>query len=113
MDWARAKTILIIAFVITNIFLAYNVWQTKYYGHRSERISDDRIEELVNILQQRGISVSAPIPKDLYTNEILTVEYMEIDTDGLMETVFGTKGINTVVQGESVRHALRSIVLEV
>ncbi len=113
MDWARAKTILIIAFVITNIFLAYNVWQTKYYGHRSERISDDRIEELVDILQQRGMRVSAPIPKDLYTNEILTVEYMEIDTDGLMETVFGRKVINPVFQGDSARYSERGIVLEV
>ena len=77
----------------------HNVWQTSTW-HRSERISDDRIEELVNILQQRGISVSALIPKDLYTNEILTVEYMEIDTDGLMETVFERKGINPVVQGD-------------
>jgi regulatory protein YycI of two-component signal transduction system YycFG len=111
MDWAKAKTILIIAFVITNIFLAYNVWNTKYYGHRSERISDDRIEELVDILQQRGMRVSAPIPKDLYTKEILTVEYMEIDTDGLMETVFGREGINPVVQGDSVRHSERGIVL--
>ena len=113
MDWARAKTILIIAFVITNIFLAYNVWQTKYYGHRSERMSDDRIEELVAILQQRGIRVSAPIPKNLYTDEILTVEYMEIDTERLMESVFGRKGINPVVQEESVRHSERGLVLEV
>ena len=98
MDWAKAKTILIIAFVITNIFLAYNVWNTKYYGHRSERIRDDRIEELVDILQQRGMRVSAPIPKDLYT-EILTVEYMEIDTDGLMETVFEGKELIPLFKG--------------
>lgn len=113
MDWARAKTILIIAFVITNIFLAYNVWETKYYGHRSERMGEDRIEELVSILEQRGMRVSAPIPKDLYTDEILTVEYMKIDTDGLMETVFGRKGINPVIQGDSVRYSERGIVLEV
>jgi len=113
MDWARAKTILIVAFIITNIFLAYNVWETKHYGHRSERISSESIHEVVSILGQRGILISAPIPKDLYTNEILTVEYMEINTDELLESIYGRKGVNAIVQGDSSRHSENGIIVEV
>lgn len=113
MDWARAKTILIIAFIVTNIFLAYNVWEAKFYGHRSERISDERVEELVTILQRKDVHVGVPIPKDMYTGELLTVEYMEINMDGLLKTVYGREGISPIVQGDSVRYSENGIVLEV
>ncbi len=113
MDWARAKTILIIAFIITNAFLAYNVWETKYYGYRNERISDQSISEVVSILEGRGIQVNTSIPKDIYANGILTVEYMEINVQELMEAVYEKKGIVPVTQGDSVKHVEDGIILEV
>ncbi|NLO25249.1 MAG: hypothetical protein GX114_03775 [Clostridiales bacterium] len=113
MDWGRAKTILIVAFIITNIFLAYNVWEAKYYGHRSERISDGGIGEVVEILAQRGIHVNVPVPKDIYTNEILTVKYTEIDASQLIKTVYTGRNVHPIIQGDSVRYSEGGIVLEV
>src|SRR5690554_4646587 len=113
MDWARAKTILITAFIITNIFLAYNVWQTKYYGYHSERISDRSISQVVAILQEKGIQVNASVPKDIYVDGILTVEYMEIDTDKLFSAVFGDSNTYPAPRDDSVKFMEGGKILEV
>jgi regulatory protein YycI of two-component signal transduction system YycFG len=113
MDWARAKTILITAFIITNIFLAYNVWQTKYYGYHSERISDRSISQVVEILQDKGIQVNASVPKDIYVDGILTVEYMEIDTDKLFSAVFGDNCTYPAPRDDSVKFVEGGKILEV
>jgi hypothetical protein len=113
MDWAKAKTILIVAFIITNIFLAYNVWETKYYGYRSERISDKSISEVVAILEEKGIKTKVSIPKDIYVNGILTVEYMETDIHKLFGTVFESNNTYTAVQDDSTKHVEGGKILEV
>lgn len=113
MDWARAKTILIAAFIITNIFLAYNVWQAKYYGYTSERISEQSISEMVAILEGKDIKVKAPIPKDIYVDGILTVEYMEIDAQQLFETVFDHNYTNPTIHGDTIKHVKGGTILQI
>ncbi|MFA7214888.1 MAG: two-component system regulatory protein YycI, partial [Bacillota bacterium] len=97
----------------TNIFLAYNVWEAKYYGHRNERISDDSIREVVEILGQRGIQVNTPIPRDIYTDEILTARYTEIDAAELIKTVYQGKDVFPGAKGDSIRYSEDGIVLEI
>ncbi len=113
MDWGRARTILITAFVIANIFLAYNLWETKHQGHRSERMSSTSIEEIIEILGQRGIHVNTPIPKEIYTKEALTVEYSRVDIAQLAKTVYGDGDVLPKVTEESVRYSEDGIILEV
>ncbi len=113
MDWGRAKTILIVAFIITNVFLAYNLWSSKYYGHRSERISSVNIDEVIEILDKKGVHVNAPIPKDIYTNEMLTVEYSQINIGQLAETIYGERDVRPKATAETIRYSEDGIVLEV
>lgn len=113
MDWGRAKTILIIAFIVTNMFLAYNVWETKHHGYRSGQISDISIEEVVEALSERDIYVNVPVPRDLYIKEALTVEYSYIDTAQLTEEFYGGKDVPPVIRDDMARYSDDGIVLEI
>lgn len=113
MDWSRAKTILIIAFIITNLFLGYNVWQKSSYGYVDERAMEDRITEVVAILESKGVEVEAPIPKDTQIQGILTVEYMEISPQELASLIFGDRKVYPVTQENSVKYVEGSEILEI
>jgi hypothetical protein len=113
MDWARAKTILIIAFIVTNIFLGYNVWQTKYYGYQDARIKEERIGEVISILEAKGIKVNCSIPRDIFIKGILTVEYMDIVPEELASHVFGKDKAFPIKQENSVKYMNGNKVLEI
>lgn len=60
MNWYRAKTILIVFFVITNIFLLYNIIFT---GRGDTYIKDEIILYTADILKKNGIEMGTDIPK--------------------------------------------------
>ncbi|MBA1334683.1 MAG: hypothetical protein HPY66_2587 [Firmicutes bacterium] len=113
MDWSRAKTILIIAFIITNLFLGYNVWQKSSYGYVDERAKEERITEVVALLESKGVEVEVVIPRDTQMQGILTVEYMEIFPQELASLLFRDRSVYPVTQGNSVKYVDGSEILEI
>ncbi|UUZ82522.1 hypothetical protein LJK88_50735 [Paenibacillus sp. P26] len=65
MDWGRAKTILILSFLLLNMVLGFQLWSS-----RSDLLNFDTspsgaaIEELQQIVKSKNIQVPADIPKD-------------------------------------------------
>jgi len=89
MDWARAKNILIIAFILLNIFLLYNLFSEEFVFTGS-RLSANDLDQLVKFLKTAGIEVSAKdIPQSPAKMQVLKVGYQLIDTDSLLKKVFG------------------------
>lgn len=59
MDWARAKSIFIVVFIIMNILLvSYNVSN----GNR-QQVSKKMITDSITILNQRGVELECKIPE--------------------------------------------------
>jgi hypothetical protein len=113
MDWSKAKTILIVAFIITNIFLGYNVWETKYQAYKDKNISRDKVGEILSALEARGIEIGFPLPKDTYMQGTMTVEYMEVDPGTLAFKVFDGREIYPVEKGDLIRYVDTERVLEI
>jgi regulatory protein YycI of two-component signal transduction system YycFG len=79
MDWSKAKTILIIAFIITNALLFYNLEKD---GPPSDNLSSlvaERIEDVEEILDERGISLPSGIPPEMPEIASLEVAYYQMD----------------------------------
>ncbi|MGM0396120.1 MAG: two-component system regulatory protein YycI [Bacillota bacterium] len=96
MDWSKAKTILIVALVVTNIFLAYFL-----FGEQN--ISDattepEFLEETEEILGRNGIVLNAEIPTDTKQLYNLIVEYEPMEAIGINSRFFSSKG--EVQQGD-------------
>ncbi len=61
MNWSKAKTILIVALLIADLFIG------SYYLSgllRSRREEQQRMQDAVRYLEQEGISLEAPLPQD-------------------------------------------------
>ena len=67
MDWSKAKTILIIVFLVLNIFLGGNLWLKSSAKSDITIVSANEIDEAKKILKQEGIIVKADIPKKVTT----------------------------------------------
>lgn len=104
MDWSKAKTILIIAFIITNLLLAYVT-----IGERNiiePTFKDSFIKDVRRLLEEKGISISTQIPKKTPNLYNMIVEYEEVDIKALNKQYLsghGTmeqdqKGLNKIVK---------------
>lgn len=71
MDWKKAKTILIIVFIILNIVLSIIL----YNNIKVEDISQQTITNTMNILEQNSVHIECPIPR--YTGKDYTLQYEE------------------------------------
>lgn len=82
MDWSKAKNILIVAFVITNIFLIYNI-EKDLFKNTSPIIKGKNIEDIVDILEEKNIKVNTEIPKKILALPTLNVAYETYDEEKL------------------------------
>lgn len=83
MNWSRAKTILIIALVITNVFLL-SVY------HKNAKADADRIAEstasAIEYLESRGIEIDCEVPKNIETMPVITLSFSQGDKGGGLYT---------------------------
>ena len=92
MDWARVKTILIIAFLFTNIFLIYNI----YNEYRYSSIIQQRVDEVIEIISQKGVKVNTDIPEDSFIQGTLTVRYREFSPQQLASSLLDNRDLTPV-----------------
>jgi hypothetical protein len=75
MDWKRAKTILIVAFILLNIVLSIIL----YNNIKVEEISQQTINNTISILEQNSVHIECPIPK--YKGKDYALQYEEKPLD--------------------------------
>lgn len=87
MDWKRAKSILIFAFIVLNLVLAI----TLYRNIRGGEVSQETINTTQKILEQNDVHIECPIPR--YTGKDYLLQYEEtfLDKDKI---VYGLLGDN-------------------
>jgi regulatory protein YycI of two-component signal transduction system YycFG len=64
MDWPRAKTILIVCFLILNVILAYNLYIEPLLEGDSDNISRSRFDSIMNVLGQNKVSIDTAVPRN-------------------------------------------------
>ncbi|RKN85979.1 two-component system regulatory protein YycI [Paenibacillus ginsengarvi] len=83
MDWSRAKSIFIVAFLGLNLLLGYELWVGKWniIGD-SKQTSADIAQELDRIMIARGIKMTAAVPKDTPKMREITVKWVDGESYG-------------------------------
>lgn len=89
MDWSKAKNVLIVAFIITNILLAYVIQKDLPIKDNFQINNDKYMENVENYLLDRGIEVDLDIPNKNMTLPILMVRYKTFDMEEVAQTFLG------------------------
>lgn len=77
MNWSKAKTILIIAFLITNAALALILFSQE--NEEVSTIKESFIQDVIEILEDKDIYLDTEIPNEIPSLNTLTVEYERLD----------------------------------
>lgn len=126
MDWNKANTILIIAFIVINISLViatFNNIPSEDYDVMSD---DYFVNNVENILKNNNIIINCEIPTDTYFLPVLDIEYNMINiNDDLLQNYLGEniKAIEDVfiydnskgetleiIDGKKIRYTIRNKV---
>lgn len=78
MDWSKAKTYLIIAFAITNIFLIFSIASEHRTNPKKYFFSEESLSNLEHLLSQKEIRLDAELPKKTPKMGLLEVGYEEV-----------------------------------
>lgn len=77
MDWGRAKTILIMSFLLLNIVLGIQLWSSRADILELEANPGATAEELQRLVKSKNIQVPADIPKELPKLKEIVVKFDE------------------------------------
>ena len=88
MDWSKAKNILILAFIVTNIFLAYVLF-TSSQDKNELMVNNQLIKDVVKLLAKENIKVDTDIPKSTPSLPIISLEYEVYDPKEMLDIFLG------------------------
>lgn len=91
MDWSKAKNVLIIAFIITNLFLLYNLSKDVFIKEDLQLITGEYIEHVKEYLENNGITMGIDIPKEIVPLPILVVKYKTFEPKETASKFLGPK----------------------
>ncbi|WP_132996438.1 two-component system regulatory protein YycI [Sporanaerobacter acetigenes] len=100
MDWSKAKTILIIAFIVTNLLLAHVLFDNENIDEPT--IKEGFIENAADLLQAKNIKVNCKIPNTQPSLSMMNVEYEKEGIDEINNNFFGGKTIGIEQEEEKV-----------
>src|SRR5690606_28371530 len=64
VDWGKAKTVLIIAFVLLNILLGYQLWSELRAEFNANQKQAELPADKLLIMQQKNITLAASLPNE-------------------------------------------------
>lgn len=82
MEWGRAKSILILAFLMLNLLLGYQLWQSKLKLPDESTDIELIAEEVLNTATLKNISLEAVVPTETPRMNEITVMFGEAGRDG-------------------------------
>ncbi|MCR8634849.1 two-component system regulatory protein YycI [Paenibacillus radicis (ex Xue et al. 2023)] len=77
MDWGRAKTILILSFLLLNLVLGFQLWTTRSDLLEFDANTASATEEIQRLLKSKNIQVSAEMPKEVPRLQEIEVRFDE------------------------------------
>lgn len=83
MDWGRAKTILILSFLMLNVVLGVQLWSSRSdLLDLESSTSGAAVEELQRLVKSKNIQVPADIPKEVPRLKEIVAKFDELLTPG-------------------------------
>lgn len=104
MDWRRAKTILIIAFLILDSFLLYQLWTGREHEVEMGQQNTATSSNLQDVLKARNIKLQIEMPAEMPEMYYVNIRY------GELQQVNKNKLLNQVIKMEG--HILQSRFLD-
>ncbi len=75
MNWAKAKNILIIAFLITNLILLYALTLDENHDTNYSKLEKEFVQKVISKLKEKNIKVDCTIPDSELLMSLMSVEY--------------------------------------
>lgn len=91
MDWSKAKTILIVAFIITNILLVVVLLSNNKQTESTTK--QGFVEDVTRLLKNKDIFIDTEISKEIPSLNTLDVEYEMIDISQINNNFFKGNGV--------------------
>lgn len=85
MDWSKAKNILIVALLITNLILGGT-----YIKKESEKLDkiNSATDAAISYIEKRGVKVECAVPRDVQDVSVLTLRFKDGGEGGLARTEY-------------------------
>lgn len=88
MQWKRAITILIISFIMLNIFLIANLW-LREQPYRQFTLSSSQKAQIIESLKQKGVILKVDIPSEGRPQSLLEVGIPKVNESRIIQNFFG------------------------
>ncbi len=102
MNWSKAKTILIVVFLIADIFLFY----VSYGVDMVNNVGEEDIAKVLDYLKSHNITVKGPIPSKGNPASLLYVKYKTLDIEEAREIFFDS------ADNIAIKESERKILME-
>lgn len=126
MDWNKSNTILIIAFIILNIFLLLATFSNIFTDEFNVNTDEEFIKDVEELLKSKNISIKCDIPEEIYIMPVLEAEYdiIKINNElvqkylgktveaeeGIYKYVNNKNEILEIIDGKKIRYTIREKV---
>jgi hypothetical protein len=88
VDLTRAKTILILAFLLLNSYLGYQVWHKSEIYLSSLVVTAEEVEEVLGQLADNSYQVTATLPRQVQAMSLLSVQAEDVEEDKFVTALF-------------------------
>ena len=96
MDWNKSNSILIIAFVVLNIFLFASFYNNTFSDKYDVMADEQFVDGVEKNLQQKNITISCDIPDETYILPVLETEYEIIEVNNELLNNYLGPGIDAI-----------------
>ncbi|CDI41082.1 conserved protein of unknown function [Tepidanaerobacter acetatoxydans Re1] len=95
LEWKKAITILVVSFILLNIFLVFNLWFKEKPMAEFELTSGQQ-SEIKQYLMERGVILKVDDLKEGRPQSLLEVSFQKVDEKKALESFFGKKALPQV-----------------
>lgn len=104
MDWSRTKTVLIWAFLITNLLLGYILYKDFLVDSKREFFTQEYRKNLNLLFEKKDIKIKTELPTITQDMGPITVVYDFYTQDQLKKIFFEPEGEYTTIDGKEIRY---------
>jgi regulatory protein YycI of two-component signal transduction system YycFG len=91
MDWSRAKTLLIIAYTLFNVFLGYRLWSDPVRGSMT-LVTLQQVEAAAQALASQGVLLAATVPRRAPAMSLILLRHQEMTESQALALFFEEEG---------------------
>lgn len=100
MDLTRAKTILILAFLLLNSYLGYQVWHQSEIYLSYLIVTPEEMEEVLGQMAVNNYQVTAALPRQAQAMSLLSVRGQDVEEEKFVKALFLSSPLREEENGE-------------